>query len=70
MPPKKDQRSSRSTSPVAARSKSRWAVYRLRKKAERVGTVEARDQEEAIEKSYTELSIPERDRFRVSVQRE
>jgi hypothetical protein len=44
--------------------------FRLRKKAERVGSVEARDQQEALEKAYAELDIPEHGRFRISAQRE
>jgi hypothetical protein len=70
MPPKQDPKPSRARSAAVASRKSRWAVYPSRKRAERIGSVEARDQEEALEKTYSELNIPERDRFRVSVQRE
>ena len=50
----------------------RWAVFRLGgKKAERTPfTVTARDAEEAIERAIKENEIPERERWRISVQRE
>jgi hypothetical protein len=49
----------------------KWAVYLLKRKAERLPfTVTARDSEEAIKRAIEEPDIPERERFRVSVQRE
>jgi 1,2-phenylacetyl-CoA epoxidase PaaB subunit len=50
----------------------RWGVYRLAgKRAERLAfTVTARDAEQAIERAIKEYDVPERERFRVSVQRE
>ena len=48
----------------------RWGVYLLKRKAERLPfTVTARDSEEAIKRALEEHDIPERERFRVSVQR-
>lgn len=49
---------------------TKWGVYRLRKKAERLGSVEAKDQAEALAKAYELFKIPEAERFRISVQRE
>jgi len=47
-----------------------WDVYLLKRKAERLPfTVTARDSEEAIKRALEEHDIPERERFRVSVQR-
>jgi len=49
----------------------RWGVYLLKRKAERLPfTVTARDSEEAIKRALEEHDIPERERFRISVQRE
>jgi hypothetical protein len=49
----------------------RWRVFMLKRKAERLPfTVTARDSEEAIKRAIEEHDIPERERFRVSVQRE
>jgi len=49
----------------------RWGFYLLKRKAERLSfTVTARDSEEAIKRALEEHDIPERERFRVSVQRE
>ena len=46
-----------------------WQVYMLRKKAVWIGRVEAKDEAEARRKAIEELKIPERDRFKISVQR-
>ena len=49
----------------------RWGVCFLKRKAERMSlTVTGRDSEEAIARAIKEFRIPERDRFRISVQRE
>ena len=49
----------------------RWGVYLLKRKAERLPfTVTGRNSQEAIERAIKEHAIPERERFRVSVQRE
>jgi hypothetical protein len=48
----------------------RWGVYALRKKAERIGSVDARDEEEAVKRAFKEYNVAERERWRVSVQRE
>jgi hypothetical protein len=49
----------------------RSGVYLLKRKAERLPfTVTARDSEEAIKRALEEHDIPERERFRISVQRE
>jgi hypothetical protein len=49
----------------------RWGVYLLKRKAERLPfTVTARDSEEAIKRALEEHDIPERERFRISAQRE
>jgi hypothetical protein len=45
-------------------------VFALRKKAERLGTVEARDEKAAIERALKEIELPKRSLFRISVQRE
>jgi Uri superfamily endonuclease len=65
-------------SPILARMKRprdaikpRWGVYFLQRKAERKSfTVTERDSEEAIARAIKEFEIPERDRWRPSVQRE
>jgi hypothetical protein len=48
----------------------RWGVYLLRNKAERIGSVDARDQEAAKARALKTMPIEPRERFRVSVQRE
>jgi hypothetical protein len=48
----------------------RWGVYALRKKAERIGTVQARDEKDAIERALKEIELPKGSQFRISVQRE
>ena len=48
----------------------RWGVYTLRKRAEKLGTVEARDEKAAIERALKEIDLPKRSRFRISVRRE
>jgi hypothetical protein len=47
----------------------RWTVYILRAKAERLGSVMAKDKAEAMELAIKECDIREQDRFRVSVRR-
>jgi hypothetical protein len=49
----------------------RWTVFALRKKAERFPfSVHARNCQEAFERAIKEYDMPERDRWRISVQRE
>ena len=48
----------------------RWGVYALRKKAERLGSLRAKDDKQALQRAATEFQVPERDRWRLSVQRE
>jgi pyridoxal biosynthesis lyase PdxS len=49
----------------------RWGVYALRKRAERIGFVEGpRDAEEAVQRAFKECAAQERERWRISVQRE
>jgi hypothetical protein len=49
----------------------RWGVYMLKRKAKRMPfTVTGRTAEEAIERAIEEYDVPERERFRISVQRE
>jgi hypothetical protein len=48
----------------------RWGVYVLRQKAERIGSVEARDEKEALERAFKEYAIEMRQRWLISVQRE
>lgn len=47
----------------------RWTVYRIRKKGERLGTVEARDQAEALQRAYELFAVAEKDRPRIAVMR-
>jgi hypothetical protein len=50
---------------------SRWGVYMLKRKAERMPfTVQARDSEEAIQRAIKEYAVAGRERWRISVQRE
>jgi hypothetical protein len=49
---------------------SRWGVYALRKKAEKLGSVTAKDEIEAVQRAFKEFDVAERERWRVSVQRE
>jgi hypothetical protein len=48
----------------------RWGVYALKKKAERLGSIEARDPAHANEAAVKQYEVAERERFRISVQRE
>jgi hypothetical protein len=48
----------------------RWGVYLLRKKAERLGRVEAEDEVEAMARAFEQFDIGEVERWRVSVQKE
>ena len=50
--------------------KPRWGVYALRKKAEKIGPVNAKGEQEVFKLAFKECAIPERDRWRISVQRE
>jgi hypothetical protein len=45
----------------------RWSVYRLRKKAEGIGFVQAKGPATAIERSFEVLAIPENERWRIRV---
>ena len=45
------------------------AAYLLRKKAQLIGRVEAKDEKEALERACAEFNILPADRFRVSVKR-
>jgi hypothetical protein len=45
-----------------------WKVYIFRKKLTRLGSVEARDRDEALRKAIEQHEIKEADRWRVSVQ--
>jgi hypothetical protein len=53
----------------AATREPEWGVFILKKKAQRVGSVQARTKEEAPERAYEELAVAPGDRFRISVQR-
>ena len=44
----------------------RWAVYKLKKKAERIGYVQVPDPESAVERSFEVLAIPEEERLEAS----
>ena len=49
----------------------RWGVYRLRSKAERIGTITAPDDSaRALKVAIEEHEVRDADRFRVSVRRE
>jgi hypothetical protein len=45
-------------------------VYLLRKKAERIESAEAEDQQEALAKAFALYEICEAERFKISVQRD
>jgi hypothetical protein len=47
-----------------------WSVYILRSKLSWIGSVEARDEKEAIDRAIEKLGVREADRFRISVRRE
>jgi hypothetical protein len=47
-----------------------WKVYIMRAKETWVGTVEARDEHEALDRAMRDLNIREADRFRVTIRRE
>ena len=47
-----------------------WGVYALRKKAERLGSVLARDEKEAVRRAFERCAVEEQERWRISVQRE
>ena len=49
---------------------SQGGVYLLRKKAERIESVEAEDQQEALAKAFALYEIPEAERFKISVKRD
>jgi hypothetical protein len=46
-----------------------WNAYIVRKKLAWLGTVEAKDRDEALKKAIEQHKIKEADRWRVSVQR-
>ena len=48
----------------------RWAVYIMRSKPTYLGTVEARDEAEAMARAIRDLNIRPADHFRISVRRE
>ena len=45
-----------------------WNVYIVRKKLAWLGTVEAKDRDEALKKAIEQQQIREADRWRISVQ--
>jgi hypothetical protein len=47
-----------------------WSVHIMRAKLTWLGSVEARDKAEAIDKAMRELNIREADRFHIGVRRE
>ena len=47
----------------------RWSVDIIRKRAERLGTIEAANEKEAIEKAAEEFDIPPERQNRIVVQR-
>jgi hypothetical protein len=49
---------------------TRWGVYLLRSKGERIGSVNAKTKGEALARASEECEIRTEDRFRVSVRRE
>lgn len=48
----------------------RWGVYKMRRKGERLGSVEAATQSEAMQAAFERFDIAEAERWRISVQRE
>jgi hypothetical protein len=48
---------------------ARWRVDIIRKRAERLGTIEAANEKEAIEKVAREFDIPPARRNRITVER-
>ena len=48
----------------------RWGVYMLRKQGSRLGTIQARDRDEAVKMAFKEFDIAEQDRWRINIQRE
>jgi hypothetical protein len=48
----------------------RWAVILHRHKAERLGTVKAKTDKDALEEAFKEYNIEPYNRFRVAVRRE
>ena len=51
-------------------NQTKWAVYILRKKAQRIGIVEGKDHKDALVRAMIELKIKPSEKFRVSVQPE
>ena len=49
---------------------AQWTVHIMRAKLTCLGSVEARDKAEAMDKAMRQLDIREADRFRISVRRE
>ena len=54
----------------APRELPRWGVYLFRKKAERLGSVKADSQEEALTRAVEEYGAHVKERWRISVKRE
>ena len=52
------------------KANARWGVYMLREKGQRLGTVDAKDRDDAVRKAISEFEIREADRWRITVQRE
>jgi Protein of unknown function (DUF1488) len=48
----------------------RWGVYVLKRKAERMASVNAKDEKEALERAIKAYDVPESERWRISVERE
>ena len=46
-----------------------WRVYRLAAKAKYIGRLLAKDECETLEPAHAEFDVPERERFKISVQR-
>jgi hypothetical protein len=49
---------------------AQWTVYMMRSKLTYLGSVDARDEAEAMDKAIKQLEIRQADRWRISVQRE
>jgi hypothetical protein len=49
---------------------AQWSVHMMRSKLTYLGSVDARDEAEAMDKAIKQLEIRQADRWRISVQRE
>jgi hypothetical protein len=49
---------------------ARWGVYALRSKARRVGSVKAKNKDEALKRAFQECHVAESDRHRITVWQE